>query len=546
MVETITSNVAGHRRIGRARRADDDQATSTLAYCDQGPGDHLTRRTRRPRRDATNSYVAGDAGGDARGGVRVHAPAEHAAADRPAARAAGTHSPRSRKWKPAVDPRHGAADSVLNGNGQAPARPATAAPQLRGVGLPRPRLDQRRRRRSPTTRRGSTTGRATTGRPPPTWPTSSEVPVGDEPAPPPCKAYRLDRATWSSCWASGFTGQARLTTPPQVRSTGPPAGPTHAGHQAYRADFLTGDSTTLSFPVLYPTVTPGHVDVRARRATCRSGRTHITAAGRHGNSLYAYWGSRASPAPTGGSRRHGSPMRRSSPIPTPCGTIGGRTYQFYFNGSQIHMIAFVEHGTAYWVQNTLRDDLSNADMIAIAKSLKPVRMSPHRATQPVGVIGVGYVGLVTAACFADLGHEVVCRDINAGAGRGLRAGDGADLRTGHRPPARAQPRPADVHARPGRACSRRCRVVFVCVDTPADALRATPTCPASTRVIDELPAAGERVRAGDEEHRPGRHRRQGARGAGRARPRPRRLRVQPGVPARGAGRSPTSWSPTGS
>jgi UDPglucose 6-dehydrogenase len=31
--------------------------------------------------------------------------------------------------------------------------------------------------------------------------------------------------------------------------------------------------------------------------------------------------------------------------------------------------------------------------------------------EPVGVIGVGWVGLVTAACFAELGHEVVARDI---------------------------------------------------------------------------------------------------------------------------------------
>ena len=31
--------------------------------------------------------------------------------------------------------------------------------------------------------------------------------------------------------------------------------------------------------------------------------------------------------------------------------------------------------------------------------------------EPVGVIGVGWVGLVTAACFAELGHQVVARDI---------------------------------------------------------------------------------------------------------------------------------------
>jgi UDPglucose 6-dehydrogenase len=32
---------------------------------------------------------------------------------------------------------------------------------------------------------------------------------------------------------------------------------------------------------------------------------------------------------------------------------------------------------------------------------------------PVGVIGVGWVGLVTAACFAELGHQVVARDVIA-------------------------------------------------------------------------------------------------------------------------------------
>src|SRR3954470_3572069 len=31
--------------------------------------------------------------------------------------------------------------------------------------------------------------------------------------------------------------------------------------------------------------------------------------------------------------------------------------------------------------------------------------------EPIGVIGVGWVGRVTAACFAELGHEVFCRDI---------------------------------------------------------------------------------------------------------------------------------------
>src|SRR5437764_9552473 len=42
--------------------------------------------------------------------------------------------------------------------------------------------------------------------------------------------------------------------------------------------------------------------------------------------------------------------------------------------------------------------------------------------EPIGVTGTGYVGLVTAAGFAELGNEVHCIDIDAEKIRGLRAG----------------------------------------------------------------------------------------------------------------------------
>ena len=33
--------------------------------------------------------------------------------------------------------------------------------------------------------------------------------------------------------------------------------------------------------------------------------------------------------------------------------------------------------------------------------------------EPIGVVGVGWVGLVTAACFAEQGHEVWAMDVAA-------------------------------------------------------------------------------------------------------------------------------------
>ena len=45
------------------------------------------------------------------------------------------------------------------------------------------------------------------------------------------------------------------------------------------------------------------------------------------------------------------------------------------------------------------------------------------AAAPIGVVGTGYVGLVSAVCFAHLGHHVVCMDIDAAKIARLKKGD---------------------------------------------------------------------------------------------------------------------------
>ncbi len=52
--------------------------------------------------------------------------------------------------------------------------------------------------------------------------------------------------------------------------------------------------------------------------------------------------------------------------------IGGRTYDLYFNGAKLHMVALRTPKATYWVINTLLDRLSNETMLAIAKGLRPL------------------------------------------------------------------------------------------------------------------------------------------------------------------------------
>ena len=49
-------------------------------------------------------------------------------------------------------------------------------------------------------------------------------------------------------------------------------------------------------------------------------------------------------------------------------TIAGRSYSLYYDGSHLHMIAWQADGVAYWVSNTLDEELTNHEMLALATS----------------------------------------------------------------------------------------------------------------------------------------------------------------------------------
>jgi UDPglucose 6-dehydrogenase len=83
----------------------------------------------------------------------------------------------------------------------------------------------------------------------------------------------------------------------------------------------------------------------------------------------------------------------------------------------------------------------------------------------VGVIGAGYVGLVTAACFAELGHRVVCTDIDAGKVEALQAGRVPIHEPGVEELLRAHAGRLTFSTDNADAITAS-DVVFVCVDTP--------------------------------------------------------------------------------
>src|SRR5215210_5814297 len=85
--------------------------------------------------------------------------------------------------------------------------------------------------------------------------------------------------------------------------------------------------------------------------------------------------------------------------------------------------------------------------------------------QPIGVIGAGWVGLVTAACFAELGHEVWARDIVAEKVESLSRGEVPIHEPGL--PELVAKNAERLHFTTDMAeVLSSAQLLFVCVDTP--------------------------------------------------------------------------------
>ena len=59
--------------------------------------------------------------------------------------------------------------------------------------------------------------------------------------------------------------------------------------------------------------------------------------------------------------------------------LGGREFDFHYNGPKLHMIVLRQGDVSYWVVNSLLDNISNETMIAIAKGLQPLGHAKGKA-----------------------------------------------------------------------------------------------------------------------------------------------------------------------
>jgi len=116
-------------------------------------------------------------------------------------------------------------------------------------------------------------------------------------------------------------------------------------------------------------------------------------------------------------------------------------------------------------------------------------MSAERET--IGVVGVGWVGLVTAACFAELGHPVIARDILPEKVEALSRGEITIHEPGLEELLKRNAERLTFTTEMSELLERA-RLLFACVDTPPTHSGDADLSRVRT-VVEELPADGEHV-----------------------------------------------------
>ena len=73
-------------------------------------------------------------------------------------------------------------------------------------------------------------------------------------------------------------------------------------------------------------------------------------------------------------RRAGNDLDRRAAVRDPNQTLraGKRTYDLYYDGTSLQMVAWREYGAWYWVHNTLTDTIGNGELLAIAEQTEPL------------------------------------------------------------------------------------------------------------------------------------------------------------------------------
>jgi polyisoprenyl-teichoic acid--peptidoglycan teichoic acid transferase len=131
-------------------------------------------------------------------------------------------------------------------------------------------------------------------------------------------------------------------------------------------DEVVKSAIAVPFPVLYPSLQTGPAEQQQMRAYVIKDqvkrRHHAYVVVWKQNDLGGYYD------------LEGTDWLKPPIVAHPDETreIDGRAYRIFEDGEHIHMIAWQQGHVLYWLTNTLLEDLSNAQMIGIARSVRPL------------------------------------------------------------------------------------------------------------------------------------------------------------------------------